>query len=71
MVYPDVRRPPAPHTDLAALKRQLYDEYRIEVPVVLWNHQKFLRVSFQGYNTPEDADTLVAAVARLLQASTR
>ena len=59
------------HTDLEALKRQLYDEYRIEVPVVLWNHQKFLRVSFQGYNTPEDADTLVAAVARLLQASTR
>jgi isopenicillin-N epimerase len=59
------------HTDLEVLKRQLYDEYRIEVPVVLWNHQKFLRVSFQGYNTPEDADTLVAAVERLLQAATR
>ena len=59
------------HTDLEALKRQLYDAYRIEVPVVLWKHQKFLRVSFQGYNTPEDADTLVAAVERLLQVSTR
>jgi isopenicillin-N epimerase len=59
------------HTDLEALKRRLYDEYHIEVPVVLWNHQKFLRVSFQGYNTPEDADTLVAAVERLLQASSR
>jgi isopenicillin-N epimerase len=60
-----------PHTDLEALKRQLYDDYRIEVPVVVWNHQKFLRVSFQGYNTQEDADTLVAAVERLLQTATR
>ena len=59
------------HTDLEALKRQLYDAYHIEVPVVLWKHQKFLRVSFQGYNTPEDADALVAAVEQLLQASSR
>jgi isopenicillin-N epimerase len=58
-------------TELEALKRQLYDEYRIEVPVVLWNHQKFMRVSFQGYNTQEDADALVAALARLLPASAR
>jgi isopenicillin-N epimerase len=55
------------HTDLAVLKQRLYDEYRVEVPVVAWNGQKFIRVSFQGYNTPCDADTLVAALARLLK----
>jgi isopenicillin-N epimerase len=55
------------HTDLAALKQRLYDEYRVEVPVVSWNGQKFIRVSLQGYNTPSDADTLVEALARLLE----
>ena len=57
------------HTDLAALKQRLYDEYRVEVPVVAWNGQKFIRVSLQGYNTPGDADTLVEALARLLEAA--
>src|SRR4029453_15911616 len=55
------------HTDLETLKQRLYDEYRVEVPVVAWNGQKFIRVSLQGYNTPSDADTLVEAVARLLE----
>jgi isopenicillin-N epimerase len=55
------------HTDLEALKQRLYDEYRVEVPVVAWNGQKFIRVSLQGYNTPSDADTLVEALARLLE----
>jgi isopenicillin-N epimerase len=57
------------HTDLKALKQRLYDEFRVAVPVVSWNHQKFIRVSFQGYNTRGDADTLVEALERLLQAS--
>jgi isopenicillin-N epimerase len=57
------------HTDLEALKQRLYDEFRVEVPVVSWNHQKFIRVSFQGYNTQGDADILVEALKRLLRAS--
>jgi isopenicillin-N epimerase len=57
------------HTDLETLKRRLYDEFRVEVPLVLWNQQKFLRVSLQGYNTQGDADTLVEALAELLRAS--
>jgi isopenicillin-N epimerase len=57
-------------TDLEALKQRLYDEFRVEVPVVSWNHQKFIRVSFQGYNTEGDADILVEALKRLLRAST-
>jgi isopenicillin-N epimerase len=56
------------HTDMDELKRRLYDEFRVEVPMVMWQQQKFIRVSFQGYNTQEDADTLVEALARLLSA---
>jgi selenocysteine lyase/cysteine desulfurase len=39
----------------------------VEVPVVAWHGQKFIRVSLQGYNMPSDADALVEALARLLQ----
>jgi len=49
-------------TDLDRLKSRLYEIYRIEVPTVLWNNQKFLRVSFQGYNTQTDANTLLDAL---------
>jgi len=52
--------------DLDKLKRRLLDEYRIEVPTGLWNGQKLLRVSFQGYNTQGDADALLEALQRLL-----
>jgi selenocysteine lyase/cysteine desulfurase len=46
---------------------KLYNEFRVEVSVLAWNHQKFIRVSFQGYNTQADADTLVEALERLLR----
>jgi isopenicillin-N epimerase len=51
--------------DLTVLKTRLYDEYRIEVPVILWNGRKFLRLSIQGYNTHRDVDKLVRALQRL------
>jgi isopenicillin-N epimerase len=63
---------PLPDTvDPAALKRRLYDEYRVEVPVTTWFSQSgevryFVRVSFQGYNTRADADTLLHALQSLL-----
>lgn len=53
-------------TDLETLKRRLYDEYFIEVPMILWNDQKFIRVSIQGYNTQADVDALIKALAVLL-----
>ena len=53
-------------TDTTALKRRLYDEYRVEVPLIEWNGRKFVRISVQGYNTPEDLDALVAGLAGLL-----
>ncbi len=44
------------------IKDRLYDEHRVEIPTVVWNDRPLLRVSVQGYNTPEDIDALVAAV---------
>ena len=48
------------------LKRRLYDEHRIEVPVYRWNGIPILRVSIQVYNTPDDVDHLAAALRALL-----
>lgn len=58
-----VRLPPC---DTQALKRRLYDEYRVEVPLILWQGQPLMRVSIQGYNTPHDVDRLLEALAALL-----
>ena len=50
----------------AAFQRRLYDEYRVEVPVIEWGGRQFVRVSVQGYNTAEDVEALVRALHDLL-----
>ena len=55
-----------PDVDLDRLKQRLYDEFRIEVPLINWNGQPLIRPSFQAYNSQADADALVDALARLL-----
>jgi isopenicillin-N epimerase len=57
---------PLPPCDLDTLKRRLYDEHRIEIPVTRWNDRGFLRISIQGYNTQSDVDRLVMALRALL-----
>ncbi len=52
--------------DLAALKTRLYDEFRIEVPLIEWNGHKLIRVSIQGYNTRRDVDALLRALKKIL-----
>ncbi len=51
----------------AALQTLLREKYRIEVPVFYWKGQPLLRVSFQAYNTAEDAEALVDALSRSLE----
>jgi isopenicillin-N epimerase len=53
-------------TDVVLLKKRLYDEHRIEVPVHEWNGNKLIRVSVQGYNTKRDIDKLIKALSVLL-----
>lgn len=57
---------PLPASDLAVLKSRLYDEYRIEVPLVEWQDRHFIRISIQGYNAQKDVDMLVDALNALL-----
>ena len=57
---------PLPRGDAEVLKARLYDEYRIEVPMVAWNNWQFVRVSLQGYNSREDVDALTAALRVLM-----
>jgi isopenicillin-N epimerase len=58
--------PLPPSTDTAELHRRLYDEYRIEIPVLEWNGRKLARVSYQAYNTPGEAQSLVEALKVLI-----
>jgi isopenicillin-N epimerase len=62
---------PLPPCDADALQRRLYDEFGVEVPLVVWNGRLLVRVSIQGYNTRADADRLVAALAVLLPQAQR
>lgn len=60
-----------PECNLDALKARLYEEQRVESPLIRWNDQPFIRVSFQAYNDEADADALVHGLARLLPEVTR
>jgi isopenicillin-N epimerase len=59
---------PLPMCDAAQLKQRLYDEYRIEVPIITWGGREFVRVSVQAYNTAQDVEALVQALERLVRA---
>ena len=54
---------PVKPQDPELLRRRLYEENRIEVPVTTHGNQVFLRVSVQAYNTLADIERLLAADA--------
>jgi len=55
-----------PSVEIQNLKQRLYAEHRIEVPTMAWQGQAFMRVSIQAYNTRDDVDALILALAALL-----
>ena len=60
---------PLPPCDSAKLKTQLYDEFRIEVPIVEWQGKPFIRVSIQAYNTGDDVEHLIDALKKIFPRS--
>jgi isopenicillin-N epimerase len=57
---------PLPGSNLVDLKKNLYDDYKVEVPFIQWNEHQFVRISIQGYNSIEDIDTLLQGLSVLL-----
>lgn len=57
---------PLPECDAAAVQKRLYAEFKIEVPVGRFEGDCGIRVSFQAYNTMDDARTLVRALQTIL-----
>jgi isopenicillin-N epimerase len=62
---------PLPPSDLTMLKSRLYDEHKIEVPLIQWQERQFIRISIQAYNTQADVDALVDALKFLLPQAAR
>lgn len=58
---------PLPPCDPVVIKQTLFEQYRIEVPVFAWHSRPYLRVSVQGYNTRQDVEQLVQALAAMKQ----
>lgn len=52
--------------NVEAFKMALLNQFRVEVPIVTWNGRHFIRVSIQAYNTPQDVEVLLEALAVLL-----
>jgi isopenicillin-N epimerase len=65
-LYRQMAIAPLPPSNLEVLKSRLYDEYKIEVPLIQWQEKQFVRVSVQGYNSRQDLDALVSALKVLL-----
>jgi isopenicillin-N epimerase len=57
---------PLPPCDTVEVKRRLWDEFQVEVPLVVWRDRPFVRVSVQAYNGPADIDRLVEALSAVL-----
>jgi isopenicillin-N epimerase len=55
--------------NIEQLKARLYDEYRVEAPLISWNGMRLIRVSIQGYNTRHEAGALLHALKLLLTGS--
>jgi isopenicillin-N epimerase len=56
---------PVHSEDADGLRRHLYEQHRIEVPVTTHGPHTFVRVSVQAYNTQADLDALCGALAGL------
>ena len=57
---------PLPECDTELVKRTLYDDYHIEVPVGRFADSCGIRISVQAYNRPDELEKLIAALNSLI-----
>ncbi len=55
-----------PDIDIGWLKEELYSTFKIEVPIFYWNGNPLIRISFQAYNSNDNAEALIRAMRKLL-----
>jgi isopenicillin-N epimerase len=48
------------------LHQRLWEDFQVEVPIVEWQGQCFVRVSIQAYNSTQDVDRLLIGLAHCL-----
>jgi isopenicillin-N epimerase len=66
--YAQMATVPLPRCDGPRLQADLYDKFRVEVPVMEWGGRQYLRVSIQAYNTLEDVGRLIQGLREILDA---
>jgi len=64
--FPQMFTVQLPPCDPAVIKTRLYDDYHVELPVFTWKDRQYLRVSIQGYNTPDEGEQLLSALRKVL-----
>lgn len=47
------------------LQQRLYDEFKVEAPLILWGNHAYVRVSCQIYNRPQDYQRLGQAIEKI------
>ncbi len=57
---------PLPPGDAETYQRRLREEFRIQVPVLEFGGRVWVRVSVQGYTTPEDLEAFEAAIRAII-----
>ena len=46
-------------------QKKLYNQFKIQVPIIKWEDKTLLRISMQAYNTMNDIDRLIFALKRI------
>ena len=57
---------PIPVEDVVTAKACLYDDFKIEVPLIEWQDKKLVRVSYQGYNDHKDLEKLMVGLKKVI-----
>jgi isopenicillin-N epimerase len=52
--------------DLPHWKAKLYDDFKVEIPLIEWHGHKFARISVQAYNTHADIEALLNGLRALM-----